>query len=313
MGAQSHAGVCPVVAGPTAVGKTALIVALAQRHPLEIVSLDSRQIYRGLRIGTAQPTAAEQEACPHHLVDFLSPRETYSAQRFRDDFIRVVADIRSRGRQPLLVGGAGMYLTAVRDGFFSVPADAPDLAGIRAELDALSDATIRERLHRVDEASFARIHPHDRYRSQRALEVHRLTGRTMTEIMRTRESEPVLGLSFPLVYLIRDRDELRARIAERTTEMLAAGWLEETRGLLDEFGDDAPGLKTLGYRELVQHLTDDLPLHDTRELIVANTARYAKRQRTWFAAQPQVASGSPDDPRLLTTLENLLHQAGTES
>jgi len=132
VGAQSHAGVCPVVAGPTAVGKTALIVALAQRHPLEIVSLDSRQIYRGLRIGTAQPTAAEQEACPHHLVDFLSPRETYSAQRFRDDFIRVVADIRSRGRQPLLVGGAGIYLPAVREGFCSVPADAPDLAGIRA-------------------------------------------------------------------------------------------------------------------------------------------------------------------------------------
>ncbi|MBU0743358.1 tRNA (adenosine(37)-N6)-dimethylallyltransferase MiaA [bacterium] len=310
MGARAGTcGVCPVIAGPTAVGKTALTVSLARRHPIEIVSLDSRQIYRGLRIGTAQPTAEERAACPHHLVDFLSPRELYSAQLFREDFCRAVDDIRSRGRLPLLVGGAGLYLTAVRDGFFAVPRTAPHLTGVRADLDALDDAAVRERLRRVDAASFARIHPHDRYRSQRALEIHRLTGRTMTEIMSAREADPALGLSFPLVLLDRERSALRSRIAARTAGMLSAGWLEETRELLGEFGPDAPGLRTLGYHDLVLHLVGDRSLPDTRERIVASTARYAKRQRTWFRAQTREAYGDPDDPRLLEAIEALLRRA----
>jgi len=306
---EDRPAICPVIAGPTAVGKTGLILALAARHPIEVVSLDSRQIYRGLRIGTAQPTAEEQAACPHHLVDFLPPSETYSSLRFRDDFIRVAREIHGRGRVPLLVGGAGLYLTAVQDGFFPVPDDAPDLAGIRSELDGLDDAAVRERLRSVDAASWERIHPHDRYRSQRALEIHLLTGRTMTEIRETHVPDPALGLSFPLVVLDRDRVELRARIAARTDEMLAAGWIDETRDLLAVHGAGSPGLQTLGYRELLGHLISDRPLAEVCDRIVIETARYAKRQRTWFRTRQRAAGGHPDDPRLRETVEALLQRA----
>ena len=300
---------CPVIAGPTAVGKTALITALAARHPMEVVSLDSRQIYRGLRIGTAQPTAEEQAACRHHLVDFLPPEATYSAQRFRADFVGVAGEIMSRGKVPVLVGGAGLYLTAVREGLLEIPDDAPDLAPIRAELDVLDDAEIRARLLAVDPDSHARLHANDRYRNQRALEIHRLTGRSLSAHMAARTPDPALGLDFPLVVLERDRDELRARIAARTDAMLAGGWLEETRDLLSRHDPDAPGLRTLGYRELQTHLTGGAPLSEAREAIVVETARYAKRQRTWFAPQPRVAAGRPDDPALLDALSDLIRDA----
>ncbi len=304
---------CPVIAGPTAVGKTALVTALAARHPMEVVSLDSRQIYRGLRIGTAQPTAEEQAACPHHLVDFLPPEQTYSAQRFREDFVAVAAEIMSRGRVPVLVGGAGLYLTAVCEGLLAVPEDAPDLTPIRAELDALDDAEIRERLRVVDPDSHARLHANDRYRNQRALEIHHLTGRPLSAHRAEREPAPALGLDFPLVVLERDRDELRARIAARTDAMLAGGWLEETRDLLERHGPDAPGLRTLGYRELQAHLLGNVPLAEVREAVVTETSRYAKRQRTWFTPLPRIAAGHPDETRLLDAVSALLDDAAGRS
>jgi tRNA dimethylallyltransferase len=304
-------GLCPVIAGPTAVGKTGLIVALAARYPVEVISLDSRQIYRGLRIGTAQPSPQEQAACAHHLVDFLSPDDTYSAQRFRLDFQRVYDEIRARGAIPVLVGGAGLYLTALQEGFFPVPEDAPDLNPIRAELDALDDETIRARLRLDDPDSHARIHPHDRYRSQRALEIIRLTGRTLTDIRATREPDPSLGLSFPLVLLERDPENLRRRIAQRTTLMLDAGWLEETASLLNTFEPAAPGMKTLGYQDLVRHLLGEMTLAEAVDAIVQATAHYAKRQRTWFRRQEAVVTGHPDDPTLLSTVTDLVSRAAT--
>ncbi|MBC8425208.1 tRNA (adenosine(37)-N6)-dimethylallyltransferase MiaA [bacterium] len=302
---------CPVIAGPTAVGKTGLIVALAARYPVEVISLDSRQLYRGLHIGTAQPSAEEQAACAHHLVDFLSPGDTYSAQRFREDFQRVYGEIRAHDAIPVLVGGAGLYLTALREGFFPIPEDAPDLDALRAELDALDDETVRARLLIADPDSHDRIHPHDRYRSQRALEILRLTGRTMTEIRATREPDPSLGLSFPLVLLERDPEELRRRIALRTMLMLETGWLEETTTLLQAHGPDVPGLKTLGYQELVRHLQGETTLAEAVDTIVRDTARYAKRQRTWFRRQEAAAAGHPDDPTILSAVTNLVARAAT--
>ena len=302
-------GVCPVIAGPTAVGKTALVVALAARHPVEVVSLDSRQIYRGLRIGTAQPTAEELAACPHHLVDFLPPTETYSAQRFRDDFTRVYADIRARGAVPILVGGAGMYLTALQEGFFPVPADAPDLDALRAELEALDDAALDTALRAVDPDSAVRLHPNDRYRRQRALEIHRLTGRPFSVIRAEQTPDPVLGLAFPTVVLERDPEALRARIAARTELMLRSGWVEETMALLKIHAPDAPGLRTLGYREITEHLRDGVSLDATTDTIVTATARYAKRQRTWFRPRPAVHRGAPEDPRTLKVLLSLVETA----
>jgi tRNA dimethylallyltransferase len=302
--------ICPVICGPTAVGKTALILDLAAHNELEVISLDSRQIYRGMRIGTAQPTAAERAACAHHLVDFVSPRRKYSAARFRRDFNAAYRDIRARGKLPLLVGGAGLYLQAVQEGLFDLDEQAvATTAEARAELARLSDDEIRSRLRAVDPASWERIHPNDRYRSQRALEIEMVTGQTITELLRQQRRSPALGLAFPVVYLKRPTSELAKRIAVRTDSMLAAGWMEETASLLDEHGPEAPGLSCLGYREIVAHLQGELAREVLNERIVSVTRQYAKRQRTWFRSIPRVMEGLPEDPSLRHVIANLLARA----
>ncbi|MBK6900169.1 MAG: tRNA (adenosine(37)-N6)-dimethylallyltransferase MiaA [bacterium] len=241
-------------------------------------------------------------------MDFLPPQERYSARRYRDDFQRVAAEIRARGRFPVLVGGAGLYLTAVRDGLFAMPDDPAALAGIRAELDALSDDEVRARLRDEDPASWRRIHARDRYRSQRALEIRRLAGETMSDLMAARVPDPALDWDYPLVVLDRDRDDLRARIAGRLRAMMDAGWLEETAALLERHGPACPGLRTLGYRELVTHLGGEADLPTTLALVSLRTAQYAKRQQTWFRAQPQLRRGAPDDPALRDDLAHLLER-----
>jgi tRNA dimethylallyltransferase len=303
-------GICPVLVGPTAAGKTGLVTALAARHPVEVISLDSRQIYRGLRIGTAQPTAAEQAACPHHLVDFVPPQETYSAARFRRDFEAAWREIRARGRLPILVGGAGLYLSVLREGLLELPADAEErLPGIRAELDGLDDAAVERRLAAVDPESHARLHPRDRYRRLRALEIHALAGRPLSALARDQERRPSLGLAFPALVLVRDPAELEDRIARRTDAMLAAGWIEETEALVAVHGAGAPGLASIGYREVVAHLSGELDRDAMRERIVVATRQYAKRQRTWFRHSERVGEFRPEDPTLLDALSTLIERA----
>lgn len=305
MGAPS--GVCPALVGPTAVGKTALVTALSARLPLEIISLDSRQLYRGLVIGTAQPTVAEQAACPHHLVDFIDPDESYSAQRFRADFCRVYREITARGGVPLLAGGAGMYLEALREGFMVIPGHTPErLQEVRAELAQLDDRGIRERLSRVDPAAHRRIHTRDRLRSQRALEVFLVAGRTQTDLQAAQRSDPALGLAFPVFVLERETAELDARIATRTAAMLGGGWLEETGGLLARHRADGPGLSSIGYREVVAHLQGRLPRTDLAPAVVRATRQYAKRQRTWFRHVEAAGRFHPDDPALRGALAAVL-------
>jgi tRNA dimethylallyltransferase len=304
--------ICPVLAGPTASGKTTLIVALARRHPIEVISLDSRQIHHGLRIGTAQPTPEEQALCRHHLIDFVPPTESYSAARFRQDFIAAYEDIRARGRVPILVGGAGLYLSAVEKGLFEMPGlDPATTAQVREQLAGLPTEDIRAQLQERDPASHARIHPSDRYRSQRALEICLATGRTMTEQMQAHDQQPdpALALTFPLVWVTRDRTELHARIAARTRAMLNAGWMEETAGLLATHGPHARALRAIGYREIVAHLQGDLGEDELEPRITAATRQYAKRQETWFRPLPKAAEGRPDDPAISDALEGLLTTA----
>ncbi len=287
---------CPVIVGPTAVGKTALITRLAGEAPIEVISLDSRQIYRGLRIGTAQPTAEELAICPHHLIDFVSPREKYDAMRFRSDFERVHAEIRARDGVPILAGGAGMYLTALREGFLEIPGNDPErLAEIRAKHALLTDAEVLERLRTVDPGSAARLHPNDRYRITRALEIHELSGQSMTELTAAQEPDPALGLAFPTYVLERPVQELDERIARRTDQMLAAGWIEETEEALAEHPADCPGLQSIGYREIVQMLQGDRSREDLAPAIVRVTRQYAKRQRTWFRKVDAVRRGRDID------------------
>jgi len=301
---------CPVVVGPTAVGKTGLVTALAARSPIEVISLDSRQVYRGLRIGTAQPTAAEQAACPHHLVDFLPPEETYSAQRFREDFTRAWSQIVARGRVPVLAGGAGFYLRAVTEGLLALPADAEQrLPAVRQEVAALPPAELDAELARVDRATHDRLHPNDRYRRQRALEIFRLTGRSQSAITAGQAPDPAGGLEFAVVRLERPATELDPRIAARTAQMLASGWLEETTALCREHDPACPGLRSLGYAEVVQHLAGRLPGAELAPAIVRTTRQYAKRQRTWFRGLDAITAGSPDDPGVLAAAAALVADA----
>lgn len=287
-------------------GKTALVTALASHHPVEVISLDSRQIYRSLRIGTAQPTSEELAVCPHHLVDFVDPDEAYDAQRFRRDFARVFAEISGRGGVPVLVGGAGLYLKAVVEGFLDVPGQTSErLAEVRGELAELEDSEIRRRLSIADPASHERIHANDRQRSQRALEIHLIAGRPMSEFMAEQRPDPVLGLELPVFVLERDVGELDERIARRTDIMLGGGWIEETETALSRHCADGPGLRSIGYREIVRHLRGDLPRGDLAPEIVRVTRQYAKRQRTWFRGVSAVDRGHPDScvDRILKLVE----------
>jgi len=300
---------CPAIVGPTAVGKTGLVTSLARNHPIEVISLDSRQIYHGLRIGTAQPTVEELAICPHHLVDFVSPAEKYDAMRFREDFQRVFIDIVGRGGVPLLVGGAGMYLTALREGFMKIPGSSPErLAEVRSSLDSLTDAKVRSRLEKVDPDSHAGIHANDRYRSQRALEVFELSGRPMSELKSEQKPDPALELEFPTFVLERSVAELDQRIDQRTRIMLDGGWIEETEEVLKDHPSDCPGLMSIGYREIIQFLRDDLARDELIPAIVLVTRQYAKRQRTWFRNIPSKSQGVPTSPELLDTIESCLRK-----
>ncbi len=295
--------ICPAIVGPTAVGKTGLITRLAADHDIEVISLDSRQIYQGLRIGTAQPTAEELAICPHHLIDFVSPSEKFDAVRFRQEFEKVYLEITGREGQPVLVGGAGMYLTALREGFMDIPGHSPErLTAVRGELEALTDNTIRKRLETADPESFARIHANDRYRSQRALEICMISGETMTSLTARQRPDPVLGLDFPAYILARPVPELDERIAQRTKQMLKEGWIEETEAALKDHKPRCPGLLSIGYREIVSWLEGELAREKLDETIVLVTRQYAKRQRTLFRHLPALGTWHPESAEIVQAI-----------
>ncbi len=302
-------GVCPALVGPTAVGKTDLVLSLAEQYPLDVISLDSRQVYHGLRIGTAQPTAAERKSCPHHLVDFLPIDQTYSAQRFRDDVLDVLVTIRQQSRIPLLVGGAGLYLNVLREGLLNIPGDDAAKSQVRAEFAQLSDEEARELLRTIDPASWERIPPADSYRSRRALEIERLTGKTMTRWREERHPDPAGGFEYPSVLLERPREELRTLIAQRTDLMLESGWVEETQTALQKWPATAAGLQTLGYREITRWLAGEWTRDKARDEIILRTRQYAKRQVTWFRPRQHACVGLPSDTSVHDTLCRLLDLA----
>jgi len=264
-------------------------------------------LFRSLRIGTAQPTAADLAVCPHHLIDFVSPNEKYDAIRFRKDFERVYQAIIERGGVPILVGGAGMYLTALREGFMEIPHHSPErLAAVREELNAESDETIRRQLEEVDPESCLRIHINDRYRNQRALEIYRISNQTMTELTHQQVIDPALGLSFPSFVLEREVEQADQRIRERTAFMLENGWIEETENVLASHDAGCPGLRSIGYREIVQYLAGDLSREELASAIVLVTRQYAKRQRTMFRHLAHQERGRPDDEKLRQSVLNAL-------
>jgi len=272
--------------GPTGSGKSALALALALHVPLEIVSVDSAQVYRGLDIGSAKPSPDEREAIPHHLIDIRDPTQRYSAAEFARDAAAAIAGIRVRGRLPLLVGGTMLYAKALREGLAELPsAD----AGVRAELECEAAErgwpALHARLAQQDPVTAARIAPNDAQRIQRALEVIVLTGRPMSQSLATAAAVRHEGPALRVVALVpADRAALHVRIERRFDAMLAAGFLDEVRALRarGDLTPDLPALRSVGYRQAWDFLGGQ-GTHDAfRAAAVAATRRLAKRQLTWL-------------------------------
>jgi tRNA dimethylallyltransferase len=284
------------LAGPTASGKTAAALAVAQVLPVEIVSVDSALVYRGMDVGTAKPTAQDRARVPHHLVDIIDPGTTYSAAQFVADAPRLVGEIRGRGRVPLLVGGTMLYFKALFDGIDPMPAsDAAVRAALDDEAAQRGWPALHAELAAVDAPTAARLAPNDSQRIQRALEVWRLTGRPWSSFHRARTAAatppPLLSLE------PRDRAWLHARIAARFDTMLAAGLVDEVRRLRAR-GDLHPGLPSMrcvGYRQAWEAL-DSGDLGTLRERGIAATRQLAKRQLTWLRSMQRevIACDAPD-------------------
>lgn len=277
--------------GPTGVGKTAVAVALARHWPIEAVSVDSRQVYRRLDIGTGKPTLAERRALPHHLVDVVEPDDPYDAARFAREAAAAVEEIRRRGRWPVLVGGTGLYLRALLRGLAAGPPPDPAL---RRQLEAVAVAEGPEALHRrlaaLDPASAARLHPRDAVRLVRALEVALLTGRPPSVVRADTWGRPVERYRVFMVGLTMPRPALDARLDCRVDRMLADGLLREVEELLAAgFPPHLPALQGIGYRHLGPVLTRGAPLGEAVRCMKRDTRRYARRQWTWFAREPVAA------------------------
>jgi tRNA dimethylallyltransferase len=270
--------------GPTACGKTELALELAERVPVEIVSMDSAMVYRGLDIGTAKPSAAVRARVPHHLIDIVEPTDAYSAGRFARDAAAAVREIAARGRLPLLVGGTLLYLRALREGLASLPrAD----AALRDELDAqareLGWPAMHARLQRVDPAAAARIAPADRQRIQRALEVQALTGRPLSELQGSAAEDG--GLEIATVALVpEDRAALARRIERRFDAMVDSGLVAEVQNLRarGDLTEDLPALRAVGYRQIWAHLEGAYDWQEARHRAIVATRQLAKRQLTWL-------------------------------
>jgi len=274
--------------GPTASGKTDLAVALAARFPVEAISVDSALVYRDMDIGTAKPDPATLAACPHHLIDLIDPTESYSAGRFRDDALALMADIAGRGRIPLLVGGTMLYFKALKGGLDHLPGADPV---IRAEIEARAERdgwpALHAELARLDPASARRIQPGDPQRIERALEVCRLAGRPMSEL----HGEGGTALPYRLIEVAlipSDRAVLHRRIEERFRAMIAAGLVDEVRGLRARYplSPEMPSMRCVGYRQAWQYLDGEIDLERLYETGAAATRQLAKRQLTWLRSWP---------------------------
>lgn len=269
-----------VLLGPTAVGKTAVAVELCQRLNGEVIAADSRQIYRGVAIGSAAPTAFELARAPHHLVGFLDPDVVWSAAEFRDQAEAIIADVLARGQTPIVVAGTGFYVSTLVYGW-TLTAQPADPA-VRARLEREPSEVLHARLAAADPETAERLAVADRKRVIRALEVLELTGRPLSEHHRERGTQPV-PYDYQLHGLRRDRDDLNARIDRRVEAMLAAGWLHEVDQLVAAgLTGDEPAFEGLGYRRLLAYQRGEASLEETVELIQRDTRRFAKRQMTWF-------------------------------
>lgn len=278
-----------VICGSTATGKSRLALALAQRLGAIIISADSRQVYREFDIGTAKPTVAERQLVPHYLIDICNPTETLTVA----DYQQQAQGLIMAASVPLLVGGTGLYIKSVVRGM-KIPRVAPNME-LRSQLSSLGQTQLYAFLQQVDPVATQKIHPNDPVRTLRALEVFYVTGRPISEQQGENPPDyPILQIGLEC-----DSTHLTRRIQQRTEQMLAAGWEAEVEFLCQKYGYDLPLLDTLGYREMKQYLLGEISLAKAQELTVLHTRQFAKRQRTWFRACPEIEWFDVQQPDLL--------------
>lgn len=272
--------------GPTASGKTAATIALAQHFPVEIISVDSALVYRGMDIGTAKPDAETLRQAPHHLIDLISPLEQYSAAQFAKDALALMHEATTHGRLPVLVGGTMLYFNALQHGLSNLPeADSAVRTQIEAEAEVMGWPALHAQLAAIDPPVAAKIHNTDSQRIERALEVYRISGKTMSEL---RAQSQKVALPFDILKIAlmpSDRSVLHQRIAERFQLMLQQGFIDEVKGLLLEYPqltEDTPSMRCVGYRQALQYINGQIDFITLGEHGVYATRQLAKRQLTWL-------------------------------
>ena len=279
-----------VVCGPTATGKTTLGIELALRYGGEIVSADSMQVYRRMDIGTAKASAEERARVPHHMLDVCEPWEDYSVSRYVQEAAAVCDGLLAEGKLPVIVGGTGLYIDSLLSGRDFAARDAGDeglRAALSADYDRLGGEAMLETLRAFDPERAARLHPGDKRRIVRAIEIYRLTGKTITQHDAETRALPPRYEALTLALTFADRADLYARIDRRVEQMVAAGLFEEVEGLLREgLSPACTAMQAIGYKEAAQALRGELTREEAAALIQMNSRRYAKRQLTWFGRNP---------------------------
>lgn len=289
---KSHLPPAIFFMGPTASGKTAATIALAQRFPVEIISVDSALVYRGMDIGTAKPDAETLRQAPHHLIDLITPLEQYSAAQFAKDALELMHTATANGRIPVLVGGTMLYFNALQHGLSDLPpADPAIRAQIEAEASAVGWPAMHAQLASIDPSVAAKIHTTDSQRIERALEVYRISGQPMS-VLRAQSEKVTLPFDILKIALMpSDRSVLHHRIADRFETMLKQGFIEEVQGLLSAYPQlttETPSMRCVGYRQVLQHLNGEIDLPTLADHGVYATRQLAKRQLTWLRGMDDV-------------------------
>ncbi len=280
--------------GPTASGKSQAALRLAEHLPLEIISVDSAQVYRGMDVGTAKPSAAEQARVPHHLIDLLDPANSYCAAWFVQDARAAITAIRARARVPLLVGGTMLYAKALREGLAELPAADPEVRERIAQQAQLSGwPALHARLQKIDPHTASRVSPTDSQRIQRALEVFELSGEPLSNLLEAAATDPTPLAT--IAWMPEDRAQLHLRIERRFDSMLEAGFLDEVRRLRarGDLNPNLPSMRSVGYRQAWEHLHGATSFDQFRAAAIAASRQFAKRQITWLRSMPDAIAIDP--------------------
>jgi len=278
--------------GPTASGKTGVAVALYSKLPVELISVDSALVFRDMNIGTAKPDAETLEKAPHHLIDIIPPTEAYSAANFRTEALRLMADITARGKVPLLVGGTMLYFKALQEGLSNLPEASPEVRKeIELEAAQIGWPAMHAKLAEVDPETAARLQPNDVQRIERALEVYRLTGQSMTSLHQASVGETLPYRLLKIALVPNDRKVLHERIALRFDQMLADGFIGEVKALVKKYPEltaDSTSMRCVGYRQALEYLAGQYDENELRDRGIFATRQLAKRQLTWLRSMDDI-------------------------